>query len=379
MGGVHSKRGSGPATVVKNLKFGANHPPPSKRYIILSLKGDKIKVVNGETPELILLSQIIKRHSIILSEGWERHLTWSYRLASYGRLLQIQLVADILVSLFQNGWQPMNPVDGGLHIKETNKNGPQVTICFKRKEDFSEDNKHDSALSLRPVEASCLCLETYGSNYLGFHNVSNTILHEIVTSIQNDYPDGVVGVSGGVSSVISDYTANMPPTLPRNPAMKNDKYIQLDGHPWTSEDVKLAERLQMCLIASLIKEGYKVCMDVNIDVTSRVFFFIKNSEDNSGEVLVPDMAGISIGKSNRPKVIRSKSSFFRTYKGRSNSKKKRARVSVSKGVETEEGGGRNVPAMTYKPKLAQPAWWQQTSTDISSDQEDGIELGALGE
>ena len=134
----------------------------------------------------------------------------------------------------------------------------------------------------------------------------------------------------------------------------------------------------MCLIAALIKEGYKVCMDVNIDVTSRVFFFIKNSEDNSGEVLVPDMAGISIGKNNRPKVIRSKSSFFRTYKGRSNSMRKRPRASVKRRVGTEEGGGQNVPAMTYKPKLVQPAWWQQTSTDISSDQEDGIELGALG-
>ena len=134
----------------------------------------------------------------------------------------------------------------------------------------------------------------------------------------------------------------------------------------------------MCLIASLIKEGYKVCMDVNIDVTSRVFFFIKNSEDNSGEVLVPDMAGISIGKNNKPKVIRSKSSFFRTYKGRSNSMRKRPRASVKRRVGTEEGGGQNVPAMTYKPKLVQPAWWQQTSTDISSDQEDGIELGALG-
>ena len=259
----------------------------------------------------------------------------------------------------------MTPVDGGLHMKETNKSGPQVTICFKIKEDNTE-TKCESALSLKPLEASCLCLETYGSSYLGFHNVCNTLLHEIVTSIQTAMPGGVLGVSMGVASVISDYTANMPPILPSDPAMRNEKYIQLDGQPWTSEDVKLAERLQMCLIASLIKEGYKVCMDVNIDTTSRVFFFIKNSEDTSGEVLVPDMAGISIGKNNRPKVVRSKSSFFRTYKGRSASMAKHARASVKK----RGGGDRNTPAMTYKPRLAQPAWWQQTSTDISSDQED---------
>jgi hypothetical protein len=358
MGGVHSRRGSGPAKVKKHSRSGAQ-VPPSSGYIILGLIGDRVKVVNGESPELSLVSQILRRHSVVLSEGRERHLTWSYHLAHSGHLLRIQIVADILVSLFKSGWEPMTPVDGGLHIKEAGRGGPQVTICFKLKEDCVEG----SAMSLKPVEASCLCLETYGSNYLGFHNVSNTILHEIVTSLQ-----GVVGVSMGVSSVISDYTARMPPILARDPTMKNEKYIQLAGHPWTSEDVKLAERIQMCLIASLIKEGYKVCMDVNIDATSRVFFFIKKSEDTSPEVLVPDMQGISIGKSNRPKVLRSKSSFFRSYAGRGNSMKKRVRVNVRKRVEEEEG--RIAPAMTYKPRLAQPAWWQQTSTDIASDQED---------
>ena len=120
MGGVHSRRGKGPAKV-KKLKIGENHPSSTKGYIILSLKGDKIKVVNGETPELTLLSQIIKQHSMILSEGWERHLTWSYHLATSGRICRIQIVADILVSLFQNGWEPMTPVDGGLHERDKQK------------------------------------------------------------------------------------------------------------------------------------------------------------------------------------------------------------------------------------------------------------------
>ena len=81
-----------------------------------------------------------------------------------------------------------------------------------------------------------------------------------------------------------------------------------------------------------LQEGYKLCMDVNIDSSSRVFFFIKNIEDTFGEVLVPDMAGISIDKNNRPVVLRSKSSFFRTYKGkgRSVSLKKRLRESIKR-------------------------------------------------
>ena len=76
-------------------------------------------------------------------------------------------------------------------------------------------------------------------------------------------------------------------------------------------------------------------MDVNIDSSSRVFFFIKNIEDSFGEVLVPDMAGISIDKNNRPVVLRSKSSFFRTYKGkgRNLSIKKRLRGSLKKKTE----------------------------------------------
>ena len=76
-------------------------------------------------------------------------------------------------------------------------------------------------------------------------------------------------------------------------------------------------------------------MDVNIDASSRVFFFIKNVDDKSGEVLVPDMAGISINKDNRPVVLRSKSSFFRTYKGKGRmSLRKKFRESFRKQHDT---------------------------------------------
>ena len=131
-------------------------------------------------------------------------------------------------------------------------------------------------------------------------------------------------------------------------------------------------------------------MDVNIDSSSRVFFFIKKAEDTFGEVLVPDMAGISINKENRPVVLRSKSSFFRTYKGKGRmSLRKKVRESFRRRTEpTNNNQGRpypkdddqslercHPPGLKYKPQLGQVAWWQQTSTDMSSDQEEaGVEL-----
>ena len=35
-----------------------------------------------------------------------------------------------------------------------------------------------------------------------------------------------------------------------------------------------------------------------------------------------------------------------------------------------------IPGLKYKPQLGQVAWWQQTSTDMSSDQEIEEQLGA---
>jgi len=367
MGGVHSRR-TGPARIDK-FRFRVNPLAANKAgYFILSFKSEKIKVVNADSSEISLLNQIIRQHTRILSEGWERHMTWAFHLASSGRQSRIQIVSDVLLTLFQAGWEPMTPLDMGLQMKDSGKSGPQVTICFKQKEDLHDSSINVSNISLDPLtENSCLCLETYGSNYLGFHNISNTTLHEIVTHIQTDWPPGLVGVSSGVSSVISDYIVSLPPTLPTDSTMLNQKYIQLEGQPWTSEDVRQTHKLQMCLIACLLKEGYKLCMDVNIDASSRVFFFIKKTEDTFGEVLVPDMAGISINKDNRPVVLRSKSSFFRTYKGkgRNLSIKKRIRESVRRKNEPVD----NNQGLKYKPQLGQVAWWQQTSTDMSSDQE----------
>ena len=54
---------------------------PSKGgYFILSIKSDKVKVVNADSAEISLLTSIIRRHTRILSEGWERHMTWAIQL-----------------------------------------------------------------------------------------------------------------------------------------------------------------------------------------------------------------------------------------------------------------------------------------------------------
>ena len=169
-----------------------------------------------------------------------------------GRQCRIQIVSDVLLTLFQSGWEPMTPLDMGLQMKEAGKAGPQVTICFKRKEDLSDSTVNVNSTDIINSQ-SCLCLETYGSNYLGFHNISNTTLHEMVTTIINDWPPGLQGVSSGVASVISDYIISMPSILPTDSNMLNQKYIQLEGDPWTNENPRQTHQLQMCLIACLIK------------------------------------------------------------------------------------------------------------------------------
>ena len=46
----------------------------------------------------------------------------------------------------------------------------------------------------------CLCVEIFSNNCLGFHNTPNTILHELVTILQD--LEVVEGVSSGIASVI---------------------------------------------------------------------------------------------------------------------------------------------------------------------------------
>ena len=372
------------------MVVGANVPSNNCGYFILSYKGDKVKVVNAKKEELKLLGGIIKRRCEIMKEGWDRNMTYSFKLKVGGRHCMIQLVADTLLSLYQAGWEPMTPMDMGLRTKEQQTvTGPQTTICFKRRDGFSgkaSSEDFGSTYSLLSKmgssvdgENSCLCLEIFQSNYLGFHDASNTVLHELVTTIQKEWSPGIRGVSMGVASVITDYTSNMPPVLTSHPHLREERYLQLEGRPWEgSQDQGATENLQLAIIACLTREGYKLSMDINMEAHSRVFFFIRDTEEQTGEVRIPNMTGAGLGgKGNldvyRPPLVRSKSSFLRNpgNPGRTNaSVRKKVRASLRRKAVSREGGKVAGGVMSYKPMTSSPAWWQQTSTDVSSDQED---------
>ena len=391
MGAVHSRKGNGPARCAAQLNkmsISAKTHPSSSNHFMLSYKGDRVKVVNADSGELKLLTSIIRRHCQILKEGWDRHLTFSFKLKVEGRHCMIQLVADTLLSLYQAGWEPMTPMDMGLRTKEQQTvTGPQTTICFKRRDGFSgkaSSEDFGSTYSLLSKmgssvdgENSCLCLEIFQSNYLGFHDASNTVLHELVTTIQKEWSPGIRGVSMGVASVITDYTSNMPPVLTSHPHLREERYLQLEGRPWEgSQDQGATENLQLAIIACLTREGYKLSMDINMEAHSRVFFFIRDTEEQTGEVRIPNMTGAGLGEKDtlsvyRPMIVRSRSSFFRNCHGRTNaSVRKKVRASLRRKAVSREGGKVAGGVMSYKPMTSTPAWWQQTSTDVSSDQED---------
>ena len=70
---------------------------PSKGgYFILSLKNDKIKIVNADSSEITLLNQIIRKHIKILSEGWERHMTWAFILGTIDKKIKKTIDNDVL-------------------------------------------------------------------------------------------------------------------------------------------------------------------------------------------------------------------------------------------------------------------------------------------
>merc|ERR1711874_610279 len=114
-----------------------------------------------------------------------------------------------------------------------------------------------------------------------------------------------------------------------------------------------------------------------MEADSRVYFFIRDTEEQTGEVRIPNMTGAGLGEKDtlsvyRPMIVRSRSSFFRNCQGRTNaSVRKKVRASLRRKAVNREGtGGKVGGVMSYKPMASTPAWWQQTSTDVSSDQED---------
>ena len=88
------------------FRLRVNPLAPSKSgYFILSFKTEKIKVVNADSAEISLLNQIIRRHTRIRSEGWERHMTWAFHLGESPIELLTNLREDFTVRLHNEDLQ----------------------------------------------------------------------------------------------------------------------------------------------------------------------------------------------------------------------------------------------------------------------------------
>ena len=118
-------------------------------------------------------------------------------------------------------------------------------------------------------------------------------------TLQEVWSPGLAGVSVAVASVIQDYTANMPRVLGTNLEENiSHKLIRLQGKPWRCEGSENkagdGERLQAAIIGCVTKLGYRLSMDITLDIetNTRVFFLIKTTGDDTGNlVTVPNTSG----------------------------------------------------------------------------------------
>lgn len=72
----------------------------------------------------------------------------------------------------------------------------------------------------------------------------------------------------------------MPPVLNTSASLGQlRKVVRLVGDPWA--DMETCERITIKIIASLAGNGYKLSMPINIDADTRVYFFIRDPEEQS--------------------------------------------------------------------------------------------------
>ena len=331
------------------------------QYFIISLKGDSIQLVNADDLETGIISMIIRTQCIVLKEGWLKSMTYSFKLKKPTKDSLIRLIAKVLMSMYPRGWDPLTPLDTG-----SKKKGIQVAICFQRRVELE---KLPNGLNVTDEEGPCLCLETYNDNFLGFHDVPNMVLNELVSMAHANWTKGVEGVSTAVSSVIADYSTIRHDILDDEDLVGTglSKYIRMGGVPW-KEDAdnekkqKATKKLETALIACLAEEGYKLSMVINVEKSSKVFFFLR-SRDIVQQVNVMDKAGAGMGARDsmfeyRPLAKRSKASFLRSFKKRG-SLKKRIQASLKR-------------KMTRRQSKGETPWWQQVSTDSGIGEQLGI-------
>ena len=169
----------------------------------------------------------------------------------------------------------------------------------------------------------------------------------------------------------------------------NDKHIKMEGRPWRLETSDTretgdkagdgdGERLQTAIIGCVTRLGYRLSMDITLDVATntRVFFLIKTCGDATGSlVTVPNNSGAGLGEKEtlcvyRPLLVRHKSSFFRSYHGKSGSFRKKLRQTMRRKVlrgDTEARLESGALSCSQTVAGTKPAWWQQVSTDCSPE------------
>ena len=354
----HKERKEGPRKTQKPADTGETS---RSQYFIISLKEERIQVVNANNTELKMISLIVRANCSVSKESWVKDMTYAFKFRKTDKHCMIHLVAKTLLSLYEAGWDPLTPVDMG-----GNKREKQTTICFRRRQESStlSHTPHSSN-----SEAPCLCLETYHHSYIGFHDVPNTLLNELVLASHSHWVEGIQGVSMAVSSVISDYNTSKHEVIERKEVREEgkNKFIKLNGKPWNEElesetEQNATKKLEHSLIACLAEEGYKLSMVISMDTASRVFFFIRGQEDMQ-EVRMVERAGAGMGSKDtlsihRPIVTRSRSSFFRSFK-QSRSLSKRIRASLRKKTKRKHST-KNVESSEDSNNRA---WWQQESLD----------------
>ena len=209
--------------------------------------------------------------------------------------------------------------------------------------------------------------------YLGFHNVSNNILLELVQTVSSSWSEGVQGVSDGVMSVISDYCHPTPRLLSGYSLdIQQTKFLKLSPvkcEPHQDEELikyQSEDNLYKAMVALLAKFGYKLGMDVNLDSSSRIFFFMKYDDERHKEIRLPNMIGAGLGEKEslavyRPLLKRQKSSFLRSFKNKPNVSRLRREVQASLRRRAVHVSGDCVDAELN--------WWQQSSIDSNNSED----------
>lgn len=231
-----------------------------------------------------------------------------------------------------------------------------ITICFEKREDAhlqhaglyrrisshsTASGDHPSAPSIdTPLETLCCSVECHGTSLI-LHSLPATVISDLVSVYLAD----ITAVSSGVMSVIQDYIEQDLPVV-----QGNIKYIQLRKQSGTENRANI--------IACLSRAGYNLSIVISISNNISVYFFImEKRKSNELRQLSKQKAGLGMRDSLvpfQPIVNRRKSSFFRSFNGRT-SLRKRVQLSVIRKVGSIKSG--------------QQDWFKQTSTDIGTDSE----------